>query len=948
MTPEQWQMVRGILLSAMEVHPSERAAFLDRQCASDPWLRKEVDEYLSVEGKLGPGFLESPAAEHLGIPTTFEHTSSTLAAGTLLGNYEVQALLGEGGMGEVYRGRDTRLNRTVAIKVIPRALGSDPARRQRFEREARAISALQHPNICTLYDVGHQDGTHFLVMEYLEGETLGKCLEKGRLSLELTLRYCVEVADALDSAHRRGIVHRDLKPGNIFITAHGEAKVLDFGLAKLDEPDLEPDTSAETAVDAKLRTTPGVAMGTAPYMSPEQARGEDLDARSDIFSLGAVLYEMATGKMAFPGKTTAIVHRAILDETPPPPSKVVPSLPERLDQIVGKALEKDRDLRYQSAPDLRADLKRITRDTESGRRSGHGEIFRIKKRSRWLWTVTTFSAIVIIGALAWWMEIPQPIPQIEGVTQITNDGEVKPDGPTFSDGSRIYFNEYRAGVLEIGQVSISGGQTAILGSRLSQPNIVDIAPDGSALLVTTGSAQENPLWILPLPAGEPRRVGELVVADAIWFPDSKQILYCSRKSIYVANNDGSDAHKLVDLPGVPSWPRVSPDGKRILVSVFIGTPTGNSTLWELHSDGTNLHERSAFPKENGVGPCCPNWTADGRNFVFLNAGYSANGNAFDVYASRERHGILKGKVSQPVRLTDGPLSYSSALPSKDGKQIFVIGSKARGELVRYDQASKQFVPYLSGISAYETAFSRDGKWVAYISYPDRTLWRMRVDGSERRQLLFPPWEAILPQWSPDGKRIAFGGWGGTSKGEGVLIMDADGGAPELIASNANGPNWTSDGNSLLIGDAAGLGARLIDVDTKRATDIPDAEDKFGATLSLDGRFIVSSTKNRDKLMLFDVKQQKWSELASGSFVNWPLSRDARYVYYVTADPGDPKVKRIRLADRHVEVVASLKDVRRVFIDSVAVNWTDLAPDGSVLVMRDIGTQEIYALNVRWP
>jgi serine/threonine protein kinase/tetratricopeptide (TPR) repeat protein len=368
MTPERWQMVRGILQSAMELRPEERVAYLDRECASDPSLRKDVNEYLSVGGKLDSEFLEAPAAEQVAMATSTAAGNTMLAAGTRLGPYEIQALLGAGGMGEVYRARDTRLKRIVAIKVIARATASDSYRKQRFEREARAISALQHPNICTLYDVGHQDGTHYLVMEYLEGETLAKRLRQGRLSLDLTLRYGIDVADALEAAHQKGIVHRDLKPGNIFITTHGEAKVLDFGLAKLDEPEPEVDTSAETATDEKVLTTPGVAMGTAPYMSPEQARGEDLDARTDIFSLGAVLYEMATGKMAFPGKTTAMVHKAILDHMPAPPSKVVPSIPDQLDPIVGQALEKDRDLRYQSAADMRTDLRRLQLDADSSKR----------------------------------------------------------------------------------------------------------------------------------------------------------------------------------------------------------------------------------------------------------------------------------------------------------------------------------------------------------------------------------------------------------------------------------------------------------------------------------------------------------------------------------------------------------------------------------------------------
>src|SRR5579862_5887961 len=367
MTPERWQIVCGILESAMELHSDERSSFLDRECAADPSLKKDVDEFLSAEGKVSTDFLASPAALQVAFAVTTVAPTTIPGLGTRLGPYEVQALLGAGGMGEVYRARDTRLNRTVAIKVLPRSLSADPSRRKRFEREALAISALQHPNICTLHDVGHQDGIDYLVMECLEGETLGARLRKGSLPFDLTLRYGIEIADALDAAHRRGVVHRDLKPGNIFLTAHGESKVLDFGLAKLEEPESEPDTAAQTAAAVDILSTPGLAMGTAPYMSPEQARGEELDARTDIFSLGSVLYEMTTGRMAFPGKTTALVHKAVLDGTPPPPSRVEAGIPEEIDRIISTALEKERDLRYQSAADVRADLKRLQRGTESHR-----------------------------------------------------------------------------------------------------------------------------------------------------------------------------------------------------------------------------------------------------------------------------------------------------------------------------------------------------------------------------------------------------------------------------------------------------------------------------------------------------------------------------------------------------------------------------------------------------
>ena len=286
-----------------------------------------------------------------------------LRAGTRLGPYEIVAPIGAGGMGEVYRARDTRLDRTVAIKVLASKVVDDPDRRQRFEREARTIASLNHPNICTLFDIGDHEGQPFIVMEVITGETLQRRLVKRPFRINEILELGIQLADALDAAHTKGITHRDIKPANIFVTDRGQAKILDFGLAKLTPQRGPGEAGATISTQNGQLTDPGAAIGTVLYMSPEQACGEELDSRTDLFSLGAVLYEMVTCQPAFPGRTTAVIFDAILNREPVSPAYV----PPKLEEIIRNALEKDRDLRYQNAADLRADLKRAKRDTDSSR-----------------------------------------------------------------------------------------------------------------------------------------------------------------------------------------------------------------------------------------------------------------------------------------------------------------------------------------------------------------------------------------------------------------------------------------------------------------------------------------------------------------------------------------------------------------------------------------------------
>ena len=576
---------------------------------------------------------------------------------------------------------------------------------------------------------------------------------------------------------------------------------------------------------------------------------------------------------------------------------------------------------------------------------------------RKIFLAAAVSVVVVVAVAAVTVQL-LPSPKVLRVRQITHSGRIEPYGQVLSDGSRLYFTERRGGTDTLAQVPVSGGEPTSISTSVPSMMVYDIDPDKARLLIgSQGPRFNQPLWVVSSSGGSARRVGDIFAsAGTVWSPDGDNIFYGHDAQLYKVSDSGDEPEKLLTAPGYIISLRASPDGNLLRFTVR-DSSSGIVSLWESSSDGQGLHQLlpgwKGTARHWGDGESYGDWTPDGRYFVLR----AIHDGVESYWAIREKGGWFRS-ASRPVQLYTTPDHLGEPRFSPDGKTLFFTNYQERRELVRYDSAKKLFVPYLGGIPARLLSFSRDGQWVAYRNETDATLWRSRVDGTQKLQLTFPPMEAYHSTWSPDGKAIVFGGRlpGQPSR---LYRIPWDGGKPEVLTGgNATDgePSWSPDGRSIIFEHwtANETGTRhsaiyILDLSTRQTQMLAGTQDFDGVHWSPDGKYAAASDEAGRRLMLFDFAQQHWSELAEGVPYGWGLrwSSDSRYVYYQHIDEGEEQpLFRVGVGDHRIERITSARQILRS--DILSYSMTGLTPDNSPLVSLVRRNSDVYALELELP